>query len=224
MSIKSWPEAEKPREKLLSGGAAALSDAELLAVILTSGYHGESAVALGRRLLLTFGQLSEVLTAKRADLANISGMGPAKIAQLMAIREISLRHEFSIIKSKEALTSSNQAKAFLQRKYLQNDIEVFCGIFLDAQHQILAFEELFKGTIDGAAVYPREVVKSCLSHNAAAIILAHNHPSGVAEPSQADIAITVKLKQALAAIDVRVLDHLVVGENEVISMTERALI
>ncbi|NKB34625.1 MAG: DNA repair protein RadC [Pseudomonadales bacterium] len=224
MSIKSWPEGEKPREKLLNSGSSALSDAELLAVILATGYKGQSALALGRQLLQKFGNLAAVTAAKEVDLNTVAGMGPAKIASLQAIKEITNRQDLCVLKSKEALTNTDKAKQFLQRKFYSCEIEVFCGIFLNAQHQVLAFEELFKGTIDGASVYPREVIKRCLANNAAAIIFAHNHPSGVAEPSQADIAITAKLKRALGAIDVRILDHLVVGTNEVVSMTERSLV
>ena len=224
MSIRNWPDSEKPREKLFSSGTSALSDGELLAVLLTTGFRGQSALALGRELLLNFGDLTGVLAAKGEDLLKIPGLGSAKSAPLQAVREIALRQDISELKSKEALTSTNKAKQFLQRKFHHCEIEIFCAIFLDAQHKVLAIDDLFQGTIDGAAVYPREVVKRCLAHNAAALILAHNHPSGVAEPSQADIAITLKLKKALEAIDVRVLDHLVVGSNEVISMTEQALI
>jgi DNA repair protein RadC len=224
LTIKCWPESEKPREKLFCSGASVLSEAELLAVVLSTGQRGRSAVAVARDLLLEFGDLSGVITAKIEKLQAISGMGPAKIANLKAIKEIGLRCDFIDLISKEALTNTDKAKDYLRARFCQHDIEVFSAIFLDTQHRVLAFEELFKGTIDGAAVYPREVVKRCIAHNAAAIILAHNHPSGVAEPSQADIAITAKLKQALAMIDIRVLDHLVIGANEVVSLSDRALV
>ncbi len=205
-------------------GAVSLSDAGLLAVILSAGHQRQTALDLGRELLQRFGNLAGIFTAKASELETITGMGSAKICKLQAIHELGSRQKLQEIISKETLTNTTLAGEFLQHKFYGYEIEVFCGIFLNTQHQVLAFEELFKGTIDGAAVYPREVVKRCLQHNAAAIILAHNHPSGVAEPSQADIAITAKLKRALEAIDVRVLDHLVVGQNEVTSMTERALL
>lgn len=224
MTLRTWPKAERPREKMQAFGVASLSDAELLAVILTSGHQRQSALDLGHALLRQFGNPLAIVTAKSSELEQIPGMGVAKICKFHAIHELGLRLKIREIKGKEALTNTSSAREFLQRKFYRYEIEVFCGIFLNTQNQVLAFEELFKGTIDGAAVYPREVIKRCLQHNAAAIILAHNHPSGVAEPSQADIAITAKLKRALAAIDVRVLDHLVVGQNEVTSMTERALL
>ena len=224
MSIKTWPESEKPREKLLSSGSPALTEAELLAIVLSTGQRGRSALALARDLLLEFGNLSGVISAKTEKLQAVSGLGPAKAANLKAIQEIGLRTDMLDLKSKEALTNTSKAKDYLRARFRQHEIEIFSAIFLDTQHRVLAFEELFKGTIDGAAVYPREVVKRCIAHNAAAIILAHNHPSGVAEPSQADIAITAKLKQALALVDVRVLDHLVIGANEVVSLSDRALL
>jgi len=222
--MKSWPQSEMPREKLLSRGPQQLSDAELLAVLLGTGSRGQSAVAMGRDLLIRYGTIADLLNAQEAELGAIEGMGPAKMARLYASKEIGLRLEFKNILSKEVLTNTKATRRFLRNKYRHSDVEVFCGIFLDAQHQVLAFEELFKGTIDGAAVYPREVVKSCLQHQAAAMIFAHNHPSGVAEPSQADVAITLKLKAALEAIDVRVLDHLVIGNHEVVSFAERSLL
>lgn len=223
MSIKSWPESEQPREKLLAIGVQHLSDAELLAVLLGTGHKSQSALSLARQLLTQFGSIAGVLSASAHKLGTIKGVGLAKTARLKASKEIGLRYDIKEIQGKEALTSSALTKRFLSKKLQQSDVEVFCGIFLDAQHQILAFKELFHGTIDGAAVYPREVAKYCLEQRAAAVIFAHNHPSGVAEPSQADVAITAKLVAALSAIDVRVLDHLIVGGSEVVSLSERAL-
>jgi DNA repair protein RadC len=222
--IKAWPALERPREKLLSNDAGRLSDAELLAVILQTGIPGLSSVDIARQLLLTFGGLSGLAAAKRQQLAAQPGIGPSKIASLEAIQELSKRQIYEGIKHKEVLTNSARTRQYLRARFRHCEQEVFSCLFLNNQHHVVELEELFKGTIDGAAVYPREVVKRCLYHNAAAVIFAHNHPSGVAEPSQADIAITLKLKAALQTIDVRLLDHLVIGESEVVSLAERNLL
>lgn len=222
--IKSWPQTERPREKLLAGDPARLSDAELLAVVLQTGIPGMNALDVARQLLLTFGGLNGLARAKRSRLQAQPGIGPGKIASLAAMQELTKRQLQEAICSKEVLTSSAQTRQYLRARFRHCEQEIFSCLFLDNQHRMVEHEELFKGTIDGAAVYPREVVKRCLYHNAAAVIFAHNHPSGVAEPSQADIAITRKLRAALTTIDVRVLDHLVIGDSDVVSLAERELL
>lgn len=222
--ISSWPQAERPRERLLLNGAESLSDAELLAVLLQTGVRGKTALDLARELLLHFGGLVGIMAASRDELTSHSGVGLAKAVRFAAIKELSQRHMLEGIKSKDVLTSSSATREYLRAKFRDCQSEVFSCLFLNNQHHVVKLEELFRGTIDGAAVYPREVVKRCLYHNAAAVILAHNHPSGVAEPSQADIAITNKLKTALQTIEVRVLDHLVIGNSVVVSFAERGLL
>lgn len=223
MTISSWPVAERPREKLLARGAQALSDAELLAIFLRTGIAGKTAVDLARELLAEFGGLRPLLDAPQARFCESRGLGSAKFAQLQAVLEIARRHLLETLKRDSALTSPALTRQYLKARLRDYRHEVFLCLFLDSQHQVLAAEELFEGSIDGASVYPREVVQRCLVHNAAAVILAHNHPSGVAEPSDADIRITARLKQALALIDVRVLDHVVVGDT-LVSLAERGLV
>ena len=196
MSIRDWPAAERPREKLLAQGAATLTDAELLAIFLRTGVAGQSAVDLARHLLGDFGSLRLLLQADLPSFSQRLGLGPAKFAQLQAVRDY--------------------LKALLRHE----PHEVFGCLFLDAKHRVLAFEALFHGSIDSASVYPRQVVKRALAHNAAALILTHNHPSGVAEPSQADRVLTRRLKDALELVEVRVLDHFIVGDGEPLSMAE----
>ena len=224
MSITDWPVAERPREKLLLQGAAALSDAELLAIFLRTGLPGRSAVDLARDLLHGFGSLRALLQAEQAEFCSHAGLGPAKFAQLQAVMEMGRRHLFEDIKRGDALTSPGAVRNFLRSKLMALPHEVFACLYLDNQHRVIAFEELFRGTLDSASVYPREVVKRALSHNAAALILTHNHPSGVAEPSQADLLLTRRLKESLAMVDIRVLDHLVVGDGEPVSFAERGLL
>lgn len=223
MAIKDWPEQERPREKLLARGPQALSDAELLAILLRTGVPGVTAVDLARELLGQFGGLRALLKADRAQVCSARGLGRAKYAQLQAILEMGRRHLYERLERGEALSRPEDAKAFLCARLRDCEHEVFACLFVDNRHRILAFEELFRGTIDGASVHPREVVKRVLHHNAAAVILAHNHPSGVAEPSQADQQITLRLREALGLIDVRVLDHIVVGDAPV-SLAERGVI
>lgn len=223
MSIREWPPGERPREKLLSGGASALSDAELLAVVFRVGGPGSSAVDLARGLLLRFNNLSGVLTASKEEFCQCRGLGQVAYVQMQAMLELSRRHLHEQLAASDALTSSELTRQYLRARLRHYEHEVFACLYLDNQHRVVKLEELFSGTIDGAAVYPREVVKRCLRHNAAAVIFAHNHPSGVAEPSQADIAITRRLAAALNTIDVRVLDHIVVGRNEAVSFAERGL-
>lgn len=221
MSIRDWPEDERPREKLLARGAAALTPAELLAVLLGSGVRGASAVDMGRNLLAHAGGLNALLAR---DLAGVPGLGPAKRARLVAALELARRCLGEELAGRTALTSPRDSAAFLKAQLAHKPYEVFACLFLDNRHRVLAFEELFRGTLDGASVHPREVVRASLKHNAAAVILAHNHPSGVAEPSAADRNITHQLRDALQLVGVRVLDHLVVGAGEPTSMAARGLI
>lgn len=224
MSMAGWPQGERPREKLLSKGAASLSDAELLAVVLQTGTRGKTSVDIAREILSRYGGLVGLLAADYGSLTENSGIGSAKAARFVAMKELSQRHMLEGIQCKDILTSSAATRDYLRAKFRDCESEIFSCLFLNNQHHVVKLEELFRGTIDGAAVYPREVVKRCLHHNAAAVILAHNHPSGVAEPSQADIAITHKLRVALQLIDVRVLDHLVIGDSMVVSFAERGLL
>jgi len=224
MSIADWPEAERPREKLLSLGASALSDAELLAIFLRIGCAGKSAVDLARELLTQYGGLRPLLEASQAEFCRGLGLGSAKYAQLQAVLEMARRHLAATLKAGDILSSPAQVRQYLSAQLRHQPREVFAVLFLDNQHRLIAYDELFFGTIDGASVYPREVVKKALARNAAAVILAHNHPSGVAEPSQADQRITERLQAALNLVDVRVLDHMVVGDEEVVSFAERGLI
>ncbi len=220
MAIKDWPADERPREKLLQHGPQILSDAELLAIFLRTGVTGISAVELARTLLSNFGSLRALLEANQKQFCSQHGLGPAKFVQLQAVLEMSRRHLESTLTRGDALTDATSTKHYLQQRLRQHQHEVFACLFLDNKHRMIAFEELFRGTIDSANVYPREVVKQALAHNAAAVIFAHNHPSGIAEPSQADYTITERLKSALATVDIRVLDHIVVGDGEVTSFAE----
>jgi DNA repair protein RadC len=224
MSFSSWPPLERSREKLLATGARALSDAELLAVFLRTGMQGKTALELARDLLVTYGSLSDLVSANLKDLCAQPGLGVAKATSLAAMKEFSQRQLLERLKARDILTSSAATRDYLRARFKSCESEVFSCLFLNNQHHVMELEELFHGTIDGAAVYPREVVKRCLYHNAAAVIFAHNHPSGIAEPSQAGIAITRKLKSAMQTIEVRVLDHLVIGVDEVVSFAERGLL
>ncbi|MDH5424827.1 MAG: DNA repair protein RadC [Gammaproteobacteria bacterium] len=220
MPISDWPASERPREKLLERGSQALSDAELLAIFLRTGVKGKSAVDLARELLNSFGSLRNLLCANQNGFCLHHGLGPAKFAQLQAVLEMAKRHLFEQLQRGDALENPEHTKNYLASQLRPYKHEVFAALFLDNRHRVIRFDELFKGTIDGASVYPREVVKKAMSYNAAAVIFAHNHPSGVAEPSQADRNITNRLRDALALVDVRVLDHIVVGD-ELISFAER---
>lgn len=224
MSIAQWPEAERPREKLLKQGPQSLSDAELLAIFLRVGCVGKSAVDLARELLQEYGGLRPLLEASQASFCQGLGLGTAKYAQLQAVLEMARRHLSSQLQQGDLLGSPALVRNYLSAQLRHRHQEVFAVLFLDTQNQLLAYDELFFGTIDGASVYPREVVKQALARNAAAVILAHNHPSGIAEPSQADRRITERLKAALELVDIRVLDHMVVGNKEVVSFAERGLI
>ena len=224
MSIRDWPIDERPREKLLQRGAQTLSDAELLAVFIGSGTRGQSAVDLGRALLSRAGSLRQLLQRSPRELARLPGMGVARASKLAAALELGSRHLSETLQRGAPITSARDAGAFLSLRLRDLPYEVFACLFLDNQHRLLAFEELFRGTLDGAEVHPREVLRRCLAHNAAAVILAHNHPSGVAEPSAADRALTVRLRQTLELIGVRVLDHLVIGDGPPTSFAERGLL
>ncbi len=221
MPITDWPHPERPREKLLLRGAAALSDAELLAIFLRTGVPGQTAVDLARNLLREFGGLRQLLGADRLSFCRGKGLGLAKYAQLQAVLEMSRRYLRQQLQEGDALTSPAATRRYLQARLRHLPHEVFSCLFLDNRHRVIGFEELFRGTIDGASVHPREVVKRALAYNAAALIMAHNHPSGVAEPSEADRHITAHLKQALSLVDIRVLDHIIVGEGEPVSLAER---
>lgn len=221
MSIRHWPAGERPREKLLERGAGALSDAELLAIFLRTGLAGKSAVDLARELLSRFDGLRGLLGADRAGFCAAKGLGDAKYAQLQAVLEMGRRHLGEEIRQRELLNDPATVRRYLQARLRDRDREVFAALFLDTQHRLLAYEELSVGTLDGAAVYPREVVKAALKLSAAAVIFAHNHPSGVAEPSAADRLLTERLQQALRLVDVRVLDHFVVGDAAPVSFAER---
>lgn len=220
MSIKDWPAQERPREKLLAQGAQALTDAELLAIFLRTGVAGKSAVDLARQLLGEFGSLRALLEADLAAFSAHLGLGPAKFSQLQAVLEMGRRHLAEGLRRDSALESPQQVRDYLKARLRHEPHEIFGCLFLDTRHRVLAFEALFHGTIDGASVYPRQVVKRALAHNAAAVILTHNHPSGIAEPSQADRLLTTRLKDVLALVDVRVLDHFIVGDGEPLSMAE----
>jgi DNA repair protein RadC len=224
MGIKDWPDNDRPREKLLQLGPAALSDSELLAIFLRTGTRGKSAVDLARHALKHFGSLRALFQASLEALSQVSGFGIAKYTQLQAVLEMSRRHLHETLQRGDIISNVNDTRRYLTTCLRGYQHEVFACLFLDSRHRIISFDELFSGTIDGASVHPREVVKHTLHHNAAAVIFAHNHPSGVAEPSLADLEITRQLKQALELIEVRVLDHMIVGDNEVISMAERGLI
>lgn len=224
MAIKDWPADEQPREKLLQKGADALTDAELLAIFLRTGTPGKSAVDLARELLQEFGSLKSLLDADRQRFCECGGLGPAKYAQLQAVLEMARRHFCEILQRGDALTSPDITRAYLSAQLRGYSYEVFACLFLDNQHRVIKLEELFRGTIDSASVYPREVAKAALRHNAAAIIFAHNHPSGISEPSQADRMITDKLKQALALFDIRVLDHFIIGDGIPYSFAEHGLL
>jgi len=226
MSITDWPEGERPRERLLAHGPEALSDAELLAIYLRVGVRGKSAVDLGRELIQRFdGSLSRLAEASLEELASVSGIGMAKAAQLKASFELARRALAQEMTARDTFSSPGQVRDWLRLRLATRQNEVFMALWLDAQNRLLKAEELFSGTLTQTSVYPREVVKSALGHNAAAVILAHNHPSGIAEPSRADELLTKALKDALAMVDVKVLDHFIVaGNTPPLSFAERGLL
>ncbi|MBP2699256.1 MULTISPECIES: RadC family protein [Photobacterium] len=221
MSLKQLPEASRPREKLLSHGSDALTDAELLAIFLRTGTQGMNALELATHLLDEFGSLRSLLGAEKQIFCQMKGLGPAKFALLQAVLALGERYLEETLKKDDVLTSPQNTRRYLAQKLRDKHREAFYILFLDNQHRVINGEILFEGTIDCASVYPREVVKRSLELNAAALILAHNHPSGVAEPSQADRRITRKISDSLALVDIRVLDHFVIGDGEIVSFAER---
>ncbi len=224
MNIREWPAEERPREKLLQRGAGSLTDTELLAVFLGSGVRGRNVVELSRGLLVKFGSLRRLLEADREAFVGELGLGPVRYSQLQALLEIGRRHLATSIERESAMDNPAAVRRYLKAMLRHEASEVFGCLFLDTKHRPLAFEILFRGTIDRASVYPREVVRRALVHNAAALILCHNHPSGISEPSQDDVHLTLSLKRGLALIDVRVLDHIIIGDGEPLSMVEHGWI
>lgn len=224
MSITQWPEDERPRERLLKQGAAALSDAELVAIFLRVGVTGKSAVDLARDLVAKFGSLNGLFSASEADLCAVHGMGQAKYVQLQAVLEMAKRALVEDIKLTDALASPKAVRDYLKLTLARLPHEVFVAVFLTSQNRVIEVEEIFRGTLTQTSVYPREIVKRALAHNAAAVIFAHNHPSGEPNPSQADRALTKTLAEALALIDVRVLDHFIVAPGASLSFAEQGIL
>lgn len=224
MPIKDWPEQQRPREKLLRLGAEALTDSELLAIFLRIGVKGKSAVDLADDMLAEFGSLQALFNADQKRFCQVNGLGEAKYAQLQSVLEMARRHFFETLKRGEALTSPEATRQYLCDRIKHFPYEMFVCLFLDNQHRIIELEEMFRGTIDSASVYPREVLKRALHHNAAAVIFAHNHPSGINEPSQSDREITTKLQHGLALVDIRVLDHFIIADGEPFSFAEHGLL
>jgi DNA repair protein RadC len=225
MNLRQWPAQERPREKLMALGVRTLSDAEVLALLLgSSGLRGGNIVDLARGLLAAHGSLRELLVADRTALLAQRGLGTAGYCRLQAALELARRHYAEALRNGPLLDSPAATHRFLVSRLRDQPHELFCCLHLDNRHRLIAFDELFRGTIDGASVHPREVVKQALGRNAAAVILAHNHPSGVAEPSQADELITRRLREALALVDIRVLDHCIVGDTGCLSFAERGLL
>ena len=224
MAIRDWPEDQRPREKLLRIGAKSLSDAELLAIFLRVGVAGKSAVRLAGEILFEYGSLRALLASDQRRFCQTNGLGPVKYAQLQAILEMASRHFAEVLQRGNALTSPDVTRAYLSAQLRGYSYEVFGCLFLDNQHRVIVWEEMFRGSIDSASVYPREVVKRALFHHAAAVIFAHNHPSGISEPSQADRLITQRLQKALDLLDIRVLDHFIIGDQDPYSFAEHGLI
>ena len=224
MGINHWPEDQRPRERLIKHGASALSDAELLSVFLRVGVKGKSAVDLGRDMLLQFGSLRALFAANLKEFAQVHGLGSAKYAQLQAVLELAKRSISEELETNSSLSSPQAVKQYLQLQIGNKQYESFTVLFLDVKNRLITAQELFRGSLSHASVYPREVVKSALAQNAASIILAHNHPSGSPEPSQADLSLTQTLKSALALVDIRVLDHFIVASNSVHSFAEHGQI
>jgi DNA repair protein RadC len=224
MAITDWPEDQRPRERLIKYGPQALSDAELLAVFLRVGVSGKSAVDLGRDMVGHFGSLNRLFSATLRDFSAINGLGPAKFAQLQAVLELARRALSEELKAGVALSSPQTVRQYLQLSIASKPYESFVVLFLDVKNRLIAAEELFRGTLTHASVYPREVVKAALAHNAASIIIAHNHPSGAPEPSAADHTLTQTLKQALNLVDIRVLDHFVMAGRHIYSFAEHGQI
>lgn len=224
MAISDWPAAERPRERLLALGPRALADAELLALLLRTGIRGASAVDLARGMLSRFGSIGALLAAGPKQMSQIRGLGRAKQSQLQAVLELARRALKEQIAAGDALSSPRSVREYLRLALAGREHEVFVALMLDTRHRVTACEELFRGTLSQTSVYPREVVKAALAHNAAAVIFAHNHPSGVAEPSGADELLTRTLKSALALVDIQVLDHFIVAGDSALSFAERGLL
>jgi DNA repair protein RadC len=224
MTIADWPADDRPREKLIAKGVASLSDAELLAIFLRTGVKGSSAVDLARQLMGHFRSFAALFAADKDIFCGFQGIGPAKYAQLQAVMEMARRSLVADAKAGDNLSSPSAVRDFLRLQLQGRPVEIFVGIFLDAQNRVIEVEELFAGTLTQTSVFPREVVRRALHHNAAGMIFAHNHPSGVTEPSHADENLTQALKQALALVDVRVLDHFIVGRGAILSFAERGLL
>ncbi len=224
MAITHWPADERPREKLLLRGAASLSDAELLAIFLRTGLPGSTAVDLARRLLSEYGSLRALFEADPRRFCSSPGLGPAKYAHLQAVLEMVQRYLQESLRRGDALSNPTDTRDYLRARLCGYPYEVFACLFLDTRHRVISFEEVFRGTIDSASVHPREIVKRALAHNAAALILAHNHPSGIAEPSRADIHLTQHLCKALMLVDIRVLDHVIIGDGCACSLAEQGVI
>jgi DNA repair protein RadC len=220
MGINDWPEEHRPRERLIKYGAHALSDAELIAIFLRTGIPGKSAIDLGREIVLHFGSLNRLFASTFKDFSAIHGLGPAKFAQLQAVRELARRSIGEELRKGATLSSPQAVRQYLKLMLGGREYESFVGLFLDVKNRLISCEDLFRGTLTHASVYPREVVKAALKHNAASIVLAHNHPSGAPEPSPADLSLTQALKQALALIEVRVLDHFIVAGHNIYSFVE----
>lgn len=221
MPIMDWPQLERPREKLLHRGSESLSDAELLAIFFRTGTVGKTAVDMAREALSEFGSLRRLVAAPKAEFCSLQGIGAVKYVQIQAALELGKRCLREALDRKDVMSSPDDTRQYILARLRPYEHEVFACLFLDNQHRVISFDEMFTGTIDGASVHSREVVKAALQHNAAAVIFAHNHPSGVAEPSQADRRITEKLVASLLLVDIRVLDHVVVGDLETISFAER---
>jgi DNA repair protein RadC len=224
MSIRDWPERERPREKLLESGAAALSDAELLAILIRSGRRGSNAVELARGLLGRFGSLRALLSAEAAAFCRHPGLTPVRYAQLHAGLELARRHYETALRAGPGIDNPATTREFLIARLRDRPYEVFCCLYLDNHNRLIAFDELFRGSVSGANVHPREVVRQALARNAVGVIAAHNHPSGIAEPSQCDELVTRRLREALALVDIRLVDHLVVGDGRCVSFAERGLL
>jgi DNA repair protein RadC len=224
LRIPEWPRNERPREKLLDRGVQVLSDAELLAVLIGTGTRRRNVLELARAHIAAFGSLRELLNAERSSWSDKEGFGPARYAALQAVLELARRHLLEPMKTGSALAAPEATQKFLLAQLRDRPYEVFCCLFLDGRHRLIAFEELFRGTTDSAQVHTKEVLRQAIVHNATAVILAHNHPSGVMEPSQADEWITRRLRDALALMDVRVLDHVIVADGGCFSFSEHGLL
>ncbi|MDF2179287.1 DNA repair protein RadC [Aliiglaciecola sp. CAU 1673] len=224
MKLADWPKQERPREKLLTLGACALTDAELLAIFLRTGISGLNAVELSAQLIQRFGSLRALLAANRQDFCAAKGLGDAKFVQLQAVLEMARRYLLEPLQRGAVFCNAEDTRNYLIARLRDEPHEVFAMLLLDAQHRLIAFKAVFQGTIDSAAVHPRVLVKTALDHQAAAVILAHNHPSGVAEPSEADRQITQRICDAMALMDIRVLDHFVIGDGQAVSFAERGLL